>query len=202
MQGSNDISIRYAQTSDNAAGIAKLIYLTDTYIYPYLCDNFDDAIWVDFVGRALKHENHVHFAKNMLLATCHDSIVGLLCAYPLPSNKVFLLPVDDAVKARYVRVWEGYYKHANVHSESLYISNLCVDPTFRGRGIGAALLSSFLKDHPFETITLDVLADNSPAVALYKKAGFAISSAYNGFSGKSDGVVKCLSMAKKACEKP
>ena len=202
MRNSNDMKIRRASTTDDAAQIAKLLYLTDPYIYPFLCDDFSDATWVDFVRRALKCAHHVHFAENMLLATLGDKIVGLVCAYPVPSDRAFLLPVDEKVADKYVFVWEGYYKNARDHVESLYISNLCVDPSYRHMGIGAALLEKLLSEHSDETVTLDVLADNVSAIALYEKAGFEAKSRYNGFSGAAQVPVLCVSMEKKASIKP
>ena len=170
MRNSNDMKIRRASTTDDAAQIAKLLYLTDPYIYPFLCDDCSDATWVDFVRRA--------------------------------SDRVFLLPVDEKVADKYVFVWEGYYKNARDHVESLYISNLCVDPSYRHMGIGAALLEKLLSEHSDETVTLDVLADNVSAIALYEKAGFEAKSRYNGFSGAAQVPVLCVSMEKKASIKP
>ncbi len=202
MRNSNDIKIRRAFMTDDAAQIAKLLYLTDPYIYPFLCDDFSDATWVDFVRRALKCADHVHFAGNMLLATLDDNIVGLICAYSVPSDRVFLQPVDEKVADKYALVWEGYYKNARTHDKSLYISNLCVDPAYRHMGIGAALLEQLLAEHSGEAVTLDVLADNSSAIALYEKAGFKAKSRYNGFSGAAQVPVLCVSMEKKASVKP
>ena len=194
MRRSNDIVIRPATEGDDAAAIAKLIYLTDPYIYPFLCDDFSVDVWVDFVRRALQCPNHVHSAQNMTLAVKNGKIVGLICAYPLPSDKIFLLPVRDDVRAKYAAVWEGYYKHADDCEPCLYISNLCVDPSCRGLGIGSALLKTVLDGCQLRLIRLDVLADNAPAVQMYSKAGFNVASQYNGFSGLADKPVKCFSM--------
>ena len=196
MKRFHDIVIRAASVADNASKIAKLLYLTDPYIYPFLCADPADEIWVDFVSRALKDPDHVHSARNMLLAIKDGSVVGLICAYPLAAKKVFLQPVDRSVSAKYVAVWEGYYKHAEPSAGGLYISNLCVDPAFRGKGIGGALLHALLEQHPREDIALDVLADNLSAVSLYEKAGFTPRSRYNGFAGTAADAVQCISMLR------
>lgn len=198
----SDIIIRPARPTDDAKAIARLLYLTDPYIYPYLCSDPADSVWVDFIGKALKNPRHVHSARNITLATADNSIAGLICAYRLPSDKIFLLPVEKSVLPKYVDVWEGYYRHTDQPVAGMYISNLCVNPDCRGMGIGKTLLNALIARHALETISLDVLADNLPAISLYEKAGFAIQSAYNGFAGSSPQAVKCLSMQRSLAPLP
>lgn len=197
----NDILIRPALPMDDVKTIARLLYLTDPYIYPYLSSDPTDGIWVDFIGKALKNPCHVHSARNIMLAISDNSVVGLICAY-LPSDKVFLQPAENSILPKYVAVWEGYYQHAAQSVANLYISNLCVDPDWRRMGIGKALLNALIAQHPLEPISLDVLADNLPAIALYEKSGFIIQSSYNGFLGVSSRTVKCLSMLRSPSSVP
>lgn len=55
------------------------------------------------------------------------------------------------------------------------ISAVCVDPDFRGRGFAALLMSRLAREMQAagQTPFLHVLADNSVAIALYEKLGFA-----------------------------
>lgn len=59
------------------------------------------------------------------------------------------------------------------HTGSFGVS---VQPAWRGKGIGSALLNTMIGwsiDNPrLEKISLDVLASNTPAIALYAKFGF------------------------------
>lgn len=58
-----------------------------------------------------------------------------------------------------------------------YLANFCVAPNFRGRGVGADYFR-WLIDRAFEkgyqTLALDVAADNDVAERLYKKLGFTV----------------------------
>jgi [ribosomal protein S18]-alanine N-acetyltransferase len=57
-----------------------------------------------------------------------------------------------------------------------HVNNIAVDPELVGRGIGRALLSDLARralDREARHLTLEVRADNQPALALYARFGFA-----------------------------
>ena len=62
------------------------------------------------------------------------------------------------------------------HNDQLgAIQNVAVLPDFRGRGLGQALVLKSLygfRNAGLERVTLEVTAENTPAVLLYKKLGF------------------------------
>jgi GNAT superfamily N-acetyltransferase len=54
-----------------------------------------------------------------------------------------------------------------------FLSYICVDPAARGAGIGRLLFEELMRRHgPVDSVSLDVFADNAPAVALYTSMGF------------------------------
>lgn len=55
------------------------------------------------------------------------------------------------------------------------VMNVAVAPTFRRQGIGEGLMVALmdaLRDKSMESLTLEVRASNSPAIALYDRLGF------------------------------
>jgi [ribosomal protein S18]-alanine N-acetyltransferase len=61
---------------------------------------------------------------------------------------------------------------------------IAIDPSYRGRGIGVALLETALVDlHEVgvKTVIADFLLLNSRAQALYRRCGFQIVRAYNSY---------------------
>lgn len=66
-----------------------------------------------------------------------------------------------------------------------YIHGLSVIPEFRKRGIGRALLGfkteESVKLHPENEIELEVMTENSGALSIYEKAGFATAACYDYF---------------------
>jgi putative acetyltransferase len=59
----------------------------------------------------------------------------------------------------------GFMLLDNGHMEALF-----VDPGYRGKGVGRALVSHGLKSHP--TMTTDVNEQNTQAVGFYRRLGF------------------------------
>ena len=58
--------------------------------------------------------------------------------------------------------------------KTLYIDDLCVDENIRGKGIGRALYNyvvDFAKESGCYNVTLNVWADNKPALAFYESIG-------------------------------
>jgi ribosomal-protein-alanine N-acetyltransferase len=59
------------------------------------------------------------------------------------------------------------------YADVWHLMNIAVDPPFRRRGIGAAMLERLLDEAgPNESYTLEVRPSNPPAIALYERFGF------------------------------
>ncbi|MBW9264573.1 MAG: ribosomal protein S18-alanine N-acetyltransferase [Candidatus Thiodiazotropha sp. (ex. Lucinisca nassula)] len=68
----------------------------------------------------------------------------------------------------------GYGVMSVVIDES-HILNICIDPTWQGKGLAIKLIRRLLKiarQHGAETVYLEVRVGNKPAIGLYKKLGF------------------------------
>lgn len=58
-----------------------------------------------------------------------------------------------------------------------HVMNLAVDPSYRGRGLGAELLQAglaYLKGLGARQVELEVRTENEPAIRLYRRFGFTI----------------------------
>jgi ribosomal-protein-alanine N-acetyltransferase len=67
---------------------------------------------------------------------------------------------------------------------------IAVDPKWRGRGVGAALLNAGFADlmmSPATRMFLEVAADNTPALALYRRHGFSEIGRRDGYYARPDG---------------
>ena len=100
---------------------------------------------------------------------------GLIIYISDKNNAVFVCEDGGAV--------EGYaicfFKENRCDSlmqdiKTLYIDDICVDESARGKGVGTALYNavvSFAKQSGFYNITLNVWSCNKAAEAFYKKCG-------------------------------
>ena len=72
----------------------------------------------------------------------------------------------------------GFLSNSHYYDDTLYILNLCVTATYRGKGIATSLLQKLYADFntskysKCKAIYLHVLTNNNPAIAFYQKFNF------------------------------
>ncbi|KKB78714.1 hypothetical protein VW35_09370 [Devosia soli] len=135
---------------------------------------------------------HIEPAENgdaPRLAQIHDQ--GFFRGWPAADFVAFLedrmTPIYVACDAK--RRIAGFAVIRLVADESELLT-IAVDPKWRGKGVGRALLDAVFADlmlSPAKKMFLEVDEQNSPAVRLYKKLGFATISARKGYYPRPDG---------------
>jgi [ribosomal protein S18]-alanine N-acetyltransferase len=74
--------------------------------------------------------------------------------------------------------------------DDVELMTIAVDPKYRGKGIGAALLHACFEDllmTPSKRMVLEVAADNPAALKLYGKLGFTKIAERKGYYARPDG---------------
>ena len=74
--------------------------------------------------------------------------------------------------------------------DDVELMTIAVEPKFRGKGVGAALLNACFADlmmTPSRRMILEVAADNPAAIRLYEKLGFKKLSERKGYYARPDG---------------
>ena len=168
--------IRQAVKSD-AASIASLIYQTDDHLFPFLFGNKFKALirleklvkrehnqfsfqntWVEEDGRIRGILIDIDPHTRLSNARAFFHAFGTIGLIGLFFRQLLLFP---ALRLR--------MKHDR------YIQNIVIDPDFRGKGLGSALLDDAiaraLKDG-IKILTLDVARNNPGAIKLYERVGF------------------------------
>ena len=100
-------------------------------------------------------------ADSLELLTREGIGVGYVCSQKIPPAET---PTVVAYGGMVIAVDEGQ------------ITNIAVHPDHRGQGYGLAVTQALIKHAKasrLATITLEVRASNTPAIALYRKLGFA-----------------------------
>ena len=189
--------IREARESDNAKDIAKLIYETDIYIYPYWFKDKDDGI--EHISQLVKNRDCIFYHKNYIVAEIDGKIIGLLMyvkndgsytygyedfkSLSFQSNHVinnFVLEIQNAI------VFNTYTIFA-----------VRVADNYTRRGIAYNMFQYMFNKIPKNSnIDIEVLKDNIPAINLYKKAGFKITKEYKGYNGYRKKKPLCYCMKK------
>ena len=196
-----NFTYRKAKESDDFAAVAGLVHLTDPYIYPTVCQAPDDPFFYGLLLRCLADKTNIFALNNLFLALDGERPIGILCAIKCGKKATFLdnLLLTDGEKVRLAKANEGYFLPLIEESaafEGHNVTNLCVDPAFRGKGVGEGLLRFYLESVKGDTVHLDVIAANGGAVRLYQRCGFVLDKEYNGFSGTEEPLL-CYHMIRK-----
>lgn len=177
-------------SNDNYIQLAQLIYRTDVYIYPCIFENEDDAVTV--IVNLLKSNLDTMFSKSncFVAVTPDENIVGLILWKKGPliwdaihlkkqakKNGIELSPHFGLVKQAY---FSSYEENA---PDQISLINVSVDQTIQGCGVGTTMMVRFVQAHKTEKMELFVLADNDPAIHLYREhAQFKEFDKIQGFS--------------------
>ena len=94
----------------------------------------------------------------------------------------------------------GYSIAIGMANRKADIESICVDPEFRGKGIGMMLLSSIeqkMKERGFTESVLEVREHNRSAIAMYEKAGYIlVKRLTNFYEGELEGSRDAIRMKK------
>lgn len=190
-----NLEIRPLATDDDLRQVARLIYFSDNYIYPYLFEN-DMAVAEKVLVNMILGETIYNY-KNITVAESGGQIIAMIVMKAVPIKADYETMIDCFVKAavpvgaRFVKAYNEYFKLLEDELPDIYIANLAVDKMFRGIGVGKKLMQSKLCDSL--TYHLEAVVANAPAVALYQKLGFVIDCEYPGFTE-----VPCYRMTRPA----
>ncbi len=120
------------------------------------------------------------------------------------------LTPDDAERFRKIRLtslWESpeafgstYQQMASLSSEAwpeqpdaAHLISMWVAPVARGHGIGEALIEAvadWARSQGLKQFALDVIDDNEPAIALYRRKGFKPTGESNAFPPPREHIVE------------
>lgn len=178
----NKYNICKISDNDDIKDVARLIYLSDKYIYPRWFDSIDDGIKV--ISEMINLPT-IYNRKNIIVAkTQEDKIVGMMIALQTPFSvdfnmicKAFELAKVKCDKRTNV-VFDDYYSKMGLAEDGFYIANLTVDESFQRQGIASELLKSIIKNN--NHCSLECVVDNCGAWRLYERLGFKIKYEYIG----------------------
>ena len=182
---SKDVTIRSIKDGDDLDQIAKLIYLTDPYIYPNWFDNAEDGIKVI---RAMIDLPTLYNRKNITVAVMPDGfIAGIVVSKQSPFTEDINY-IKEAFELSGVKmdertafIFDEYYSKMGRSEDGYYIANVAVDDNYRKRGIAAAMMNYVMDGKDY--ITLECVIANTGSWRLYQRLGYKIAFEYPGVYG-------------------
>ena len=192
------MNIRYANSGDDAKTLAKLIYETDRYIYPFWFKDKSEGI--EKIAELVKNKDSIFYYKNCVVAEIDGEIVGLIMFYEFNGNYSYDYADFISYSFESAHIINNYVLDLQnkIKNNTFYVFAVRVDDRFLRKGIACKMFDfafgSIKKD---SVVEIDVLKDNIPALNLYKKVGFKIDKEYKGYAGYRKRRPLCYSMLKK-----
>ena len=203
-QASQAIEYR-AATSQDADVIAPLMYQAAVRLTNYTLGQSVDP--VSYIAHCVKNNIGFYGFQYQQLALLDEEIVATATAY---ESRIFLKLLWQSLTG--IFQYFGFFKGLNIlrrslqigglfekpKSDSLFLANICVEPTCRSKGIFGAMYHDSIhllaKEYGCNSIELDVGIDNPAAQKLYERLGFVVRSEhlYHG-SGDLEGVKRMAS---------
>lgn len=164
-----DVLYRAAR-KDDAREIAALFRISSEgvadYVWTTLQDDYPGLSLIEIGERRYQRENTDFSYQNCLMVEVDGAIAGMMHSYAMP-DVIEPLPEDFDPVLRPAAELEI--------PGSLYISGLALQPDYRNRGLGGAMLGKAhdrARGMGLAQISLLVFEANEGAVRLYKRHGF------------------------------
>lgn len=178
----NDVQIRPMAEGDDVMQVAKLIYLTDPYIYPYWFESMEQGqrVLANMIDLPTLYNR-----KNITVAVLPDGfvagiVVSLDC--PFKEEKGHLLKAYQMTGIdpdyRLDKIYQDYYFKMKDDLTGHYIANVAVDPIYRKKGIAASMLKEVIGNKAY--CHLECVQVNVGSWRLYQRLGFKIHEEYPG----------------------
>lgn len=202
------INVRNLRPNDDLEKAADLIWQVDPYICP---DFFGDRERAKKFGKVLfKDDGGLFDFGHTLVAEDTEEPGKLIGILIWGDNKT--TPWDcEVVKREVERLgieMPEQFDRANKDYMEMLVNETrelpdgvnevqwcATDEAARGKGVGTKMFEAYLALPGYNEQRLVVLADNPPAIGLYKKMGFEIVSSQTGYP---DELVKTHNMVRKA----
>lgn len=179
--------VRKANKDDDLKKIAELIYKTDPYIYPYWFENLDNCL--EELPPLLLEDKFFFNIDHIFVSIVEEKIVGIVCIIEKATDLSYDYTELKKKNERYLYTIENYIEKLIDEVKDVdfaYISNVCVDEAFRGRGVGKTMLDDVMQiftEKMYRHFVLDVVADNIGAVKMYNNLSFEqFTKMFSGFS--------------------
>jgi ribosomal protein S18 acetylase RimI-like enzyme len=134
--------------------------------------------------RALRFLERVMRTDQVIAALGLDGVLLGIAGFKTPKGSFASGGPRDmvAIYGRFGGWWRGLllgWLSDEVDNDRFLLDGLCVDVTVRSLGLGSALLAAICAEaqtRGYTAVRLDVVEDNTRAIALYKRLGFLVTA--------------------------
>lgn len=175
------LTIRKATPSD-LDSIVPLIYSSGPKAWSFVFQEGKKTA-IDFLNTSYVHRGNTVSYSNHFVAEIEGRVVGSILSYTQPSFLALTLGTAFRILSVYgiraPKVMARGLKTETIiqppKSGCLYLGHIAVLESERNKGIAKKLIEYIInKETKYKTVSLDVSAENQPAISLYQKLGFQI----------------------------
>lgn len=165
--------------------VSKLIYETELEIFRSILGK-DENEAINTIKSLVKAGNNFFGSEHIhVVSDDDDGILGILVSFRRDEVSFWkdlkayskVLNFNDLLRYIFKGTLIDELLTARVAPEDYYISNIAVDPDFRGQGIGTYIVENALKlaeDSGCRKVILNVTLNNERALKFYKRFGFKV----------------------------
>lgn len=149
------------------------------------------AINQEFISLFKRHDNR-HSFLNTWIAEINNDVVGVMVFYT-GAQALHL----DANLVEWLKAKNGLTVDIppEAHEDEYYIDTVCIDPRFRGQGIGSLLLKHaevIARKVSCHKLALNVEVEKEAAIRLYDRLGYHVAEPWVIYGGQFHHMVKRL----------
>ena len=187
----DQILFRRATSDDNLLAMARLLYESDDFVYPYWKE--DESGFAKFLEPWMNVDGFIFNFHNFYIAHQRSYRYPLAIMVTIDNRMHYDFDYDiiRRIDNENAFIVDHYLQNIADDCEILpddvaRMVALCVNPTLRGRGIGSGLFEygiANLKRRGIKNLYFDCPADNHVARCMYEKHGFEVVDHSLGFDG-------------------
>ncbi|MGB5945425.1 GNAT family N-acetyltransferase [Paenisporosarcina sp.] len=186
-----NILIRKARPADAESAVPLIIEAIGSIAEQMTGETDATAVQQELI-HLFKCEDNRHSYLKTVIAERDDAIMGVMVLY-----SGFEAIQLDANLVNWLRKKTGdnIVIPPEARSDEYYIDTVCVNPTYRGLGIGSLLLAKaeeIAHDAGFSKVALNVELEKEAAIRLYERVGYHEAEPWEIYGGSFHHMVKGL----------
>lgn len=173
--------IRNLGKNEGSSELVELIYMTDTFLFPFLFGEIDKAI--PKLVKLISMENNRFSYKNIIVCIENGEVKGMLVGFNPVEIKLKKEYIDFSKVLSKTEMISLLFKCCTIlrsqgnkkDISGAYIQNISVGENCRGEGIGTKLIEYYsqnMKQQGTNSLFLDVPIENERAKKMYERRGF------------------------------
>lgn len=186
-----NIQIRKAKPEDASVAVPLIIEAIGNIAEQMTGENDSIAVERELIGLFNRRDNR-HSYLTTVVAERDGDVAGVMVLY---SGKRAIELDTNLENWLRTKTGEDIVIPPEAHRDEYYIDTVCVNPDFRGQGIGTSLLEhaeKVAREAGFMKLTLNVEEEKESAIRLYERVGYRVAEPWTIYGGAFHHMVKRL----------